>query len=111
LQLPQLPELPQLPLALPELPQVLPVIPNGAPQVVVQARQTAFAMSRVNDQFVVKHNDNGTAVCIRGNIVDGKAVVDGVQITRNGVTEKYAIDQVPEGFGPLVEKMIQHAAK
>jgi len=82
---------------------------NGAFNGVGNGASTAI--TRTNNDFTVRHQDNGVTIGIRGTINDGKAEVSDIGIQEGEKTEKYtSVEKVPEAYRDKVNELVQQAA-
>ena len=126
LQLPPLPELPLFPnpdFPFPELPPLPPLpelFPKDLPPLPLEpglvrgfttVDSTSCSLTKVNDKFVAKHQKNGTAITVRGQVKDGLVTAHCIEVERDGVREKIAPDNIPEAYRPTIEKLMLQAGK
>jgi hypothetical protein len=72
---------------------------------------TSTSITRTNNDFTIRHEDNGVTIGIRGTVNGGTAEATDIGIQDGEKTEKYtSVDKVPEVYRDKVKDLIQQAA-
>ncbi len=68
------------------------------------------SVTRTNDSFMIRHQDNGVMIGIKGTVEGIKAGTAEIVIQEGDTTEKYeSVDKVPEAHREKVRELIQKA--
>jgi membrane-associated protease RseP (regulator of RpoE activity) len=75
-------------------------------------RNAMTTFNRTNDDFTVRHRDNGLSIQLRGAINQGNAQVTEIVIDEDGKKTTYtSVDKVPAEYRAKVQKLAEMSAK
>jgi beta-lactamase regulating signal transducer with metallopeptidase domain/membrane-associated protease RseP (regulator of RpoE activity) len=75
-------------------------------------RKISLTVTRDNDKFTAKHDEENLVITVTGKVKDGKAAVEAIKVEADGSEKKYeSLDKAPERVQSRVKKMIELVEK